>query len=93
MFVVHVIKLSRETNSFQDFSNRPILCRTVSDYSKTKASPFTAIKYFFMLRYYKFDTEVKSDYELQAYINEVSIYGTGENGGIGRVNIKTENMI
>ena len=46
-----------------------------------------------MLRYYKFDTEVKSDYELQAYINEVSIYGTGENGGIGRVNIKTENMI
>jgi len=35
--------------------------------------------------YYKFDAQVKSDYELQAYIKEVSIQGTGKNGGIGRI--------
>ena len=47
----------------------------------------------FLFRYYKFDTQVKGDYELQAYINELSVQGTGEDGGIGRVNIRTTNMI
>jgi len=47
----------------------------------------------FLFRYYKFDAQVRSDYELQAYINEVSIHGTGKNGGIGRVNIRTNNVI
>lgn len=47
----------------------------------------------FLFRYYKFDTHVKSDYELQAYINEVSIHGTGEDGGIGRVNDKQYDII
>ena len=48
----HVIKLSRETNSFQDFSNKAILCRTVPTILRpdmAKASPFTAIKYFLCL--------------------------------------------
>ena len=34
------------------------------------------------------DNDVKEDVELQAYLNEVSLNGTGQNGGIGRVNIK-----
>ena len=51
------------------------------------------MKHLFLFRYYKDDTEVEGDYELQAYINEVSIQGTGKNGGIGRVNIRTNNMI
>ena len=43
----------------------------------------------FLFRYYYFDGHVKGDLELQAYINELSASGTRENGGIGRVNIKT----
>jgi len=35
--------------------------------------------------YYKSDEDVKNDYELKAYINEVSIQGTGKDGGIGRI--------
>ncbi|KAL9957186.1 hypothetical protein ACROYT_G038793 [Oculina patagonica] len=35
--------------------------------------------------YYKVDADVKEDVELQAYLNEVSIEGTGPNGGIGRI--------
>jgi len=46
-----------------------------------------------MFRYYKSDEDVKNDYELKAYINEVSIQGTGKDGGIGRVNIKTNERI
>ena len=42
-----------------------------------------------MSRYYKEDKDVKEDVELQAYLNEVSLDGTGPNGGIGRVNMKT----
>ena len=40
-------------------------------------------------RYYKEDKDVTEDVELQAYLNEVSLNGTGPNGGIGRVNMKT----
>lgn len=40
-------------------------------------------------RYYKFDQHVKGDWELQAYVNELSSKGTGKTGGIGRVNIRT----
>ena len=43
-----------------------------------------------MSRYYKEDKEVTEDVELQAYLNEVSLDGTGPNGGIGRVNMKTK---
>ena len=32
---------------------------------------------------------MKEDVELQAYLNEVSLEGTGPNGGIGRVNMNT----
>ena len=39
-------------------------------------------------RYYKEDKDVKEDVELQAYLNELSLDGTGPNGGIGRVNMK-----
>lgn len=41
-----------------------------------------------MSRYYEEDKDVKEDVELQAYLNEVSLKGTGPNGGIGRVNMK-----
>ena len=41
-----------------------------------------------LFRYYDVDNDVKEDVELQAYLNEVSLNGTGQNGGIGRVNIK-----
>ena len=41
------------------------------------------------LRYYKWDLHVRADWELQAYINELSASGTGHNGGIGRVRIST----
>ena len=37
-------------------------------------------------RYYKQDKDVQKDAELQAYLNELSLDGTGPNGGIGRVN-------
>ena len=40
---------------------------------------------FSPFRYYKRDKDVKDDVELQAYLNEVSLSGTGPNGGIGRV--------
>ena len=40
-------------------------------------------------RYYKDDKDVKDDVELQAYLNEISLDGTGPNGGIGRVRMKT----
>ena len=43
----------------------------------------------FLFRYYKQDKDVKDDVELQAFLNEVSLSGTGPNGGIGRVNMKT----
>ena len=43
-------------------------------------------------RYYKEDKDVKEDVELQAYLNEVSLNGTGPNGGIGRVNMKTKHQ-
>lgn len=43
-------------------------------------------------RYYKEDQDVKEDLELQAYLNEVSLDGTGPNGGIGRVNTKTKHQ-
>ena len=42
-------------------------------------------------RYYKEDKDVKEDVELQAYFNEVSLNGTGPNGGIGMVNIWRKN--
>ncbi|XP_078378230.1 polyunsaturated fatty acid 5-lipoxygenase-like isoform X2 [Oculina patagonica] len=35
--------------------------------------------------YYKDDIDVQEDVELQAYLNEVSLNGTGPNGGIGRI--------
>ena len=37
------------------------------------------------VRYYRNDESVKEDVELQAYLNEVSLDGTGPNGGIGQV--------
>jgi len=43
-------------------------------------------------RYYKEDKDVREDVELQAYLNEVSLDGTGQNGGIGRVNMKTKHQ-
>ena len=43
----------------------------------------------FLFRYYKEDKDVQEDKELQAYLNELSLNGTGENGGIGRVNMNT----
>lgn len=43
-------------------------------------------------RYYKDDDDVAEDEELQAYINEVSLDGTGPNGGIGRVNMNIIDM-
>ena len=42
-------------------------------------------KDMFLFRYYKRDKDVQEDKELQAYLNELSLNGTGENGGIGRV--------
>ena len=42
-----------------------------------------------MSRYYKEDKDVTEDVELQAYLNEVSLNGTGPNGGLGRVSIAT----
>ena len=38
-------------------------------------------------RYYKDDKAVQEDKELEAFLNELSLNGTGENGGIGRVSI------
>ena len=38
-------------------------------------------------RYYKDDRAVQEDKELEAFLNELSLNGTGENGGIGRVSI------
>ncbi|KAJ7365963.1 hypothetical protein OS493_002702 [Desmophyllum pertusum] len=35
--------------------------------------------------YVKLDKDVEDDVEIQAYLNEVSLSGTGENGGIGRI--------
>jgi len=35
--------------------------------------------------YYKEDEDVTEDVELQAYLNEVSLNGTGPNGGLGRI--------
>jgi len=35
--------------------------------------------------YYKEDKDVQQDKELQAYLNELSLNGTGPNGGIGRI--------
>ncbi|KAJ7384832.1 hypothetical protein OS493_019509 [Desmophyllum pertusum] len=35
--------------------------------------------------YYEDDKDVKKDVELQAYLNEVSLNGTGPNGGIGQI--------
>ncbi|XP_078384528.1 polyunsaturated fatty acid 5-lipoxygenase-like [Oculina patagonica] len=35
--------------------------------------------------YYKWDTHVRGDWELQAYINELSASGSGPNGGIGKI--------
>lgn len=35
--------------------------------------------------YYRNDESVKEDVELQAYLNEVSLDGTGPNGGIGQI--------
>lgn len=35
--------------------------------------------------YYRSDQNVKEDVELQAYLNEVSLVGTGPNGGIGQI--------
>ena len=43
----------------------------------------------FLFRYYKQDKDVEEDVEIQAFLNEVSLSGTGPNGGIGRVNMKT----
>ena len=42
---------------------------------------------FLFLRYYDNDRDVQEDSELQAYANELSINGTGPNGGIGRVSV------
>jgi len=44
-------------------------------------------------RYYKEDEDVTEDVELQAYLNEVSLNGTGPNGGLGRVNMTTKKNI
>ena len=41
-----------------------------------------------MFRYYKEDKDVQEDEELQAYVNELSLNGTGPTGGIGGVNMK-----
>ncbi|KAM7429778.1 hypothetical protein ABFA07_019415 [Porites harrisoni] len=35
--------------------------------------------------YYKDDRDVQEDKELEAFLNELSLNGTGENGGIGRI--------
>ncbi|XP_078383880.1 polyunsaturated fatty acid 5-lipoxygenase-like isoform X2 [Oculina patagonica] len=35
--------------------------------------------------YYKRESDITGDWELQAYLNEVSSDGTGENGGIGKI--------
>ena len=37
-------------------------------------------------------TGVEDDKELQAYLNELSLNGTGPNGGIGRVNTKIQRV-
>lgn len=89
-------KLSRKTYFFHDFFKRPILYRAVWDFSLTcylLDSVFHCDKILFMFRYYKSDEDVTSDKELKAYINEVSIHGTGKNGGIGRVNIRTNETV
>ena len=41
----------------------------------------------FFFRYYKDDRAVQEDKEVEAFLNELSLNGTGENGGIGRVSI------
>lgn len=45
----------------------------------------TKFKFCDFCRYYRSDQNVKEDVELQAYLNEVSLDGTGPNGGIGQV--------
>ena len=42
---------------------------------------------FLSLRYYDTEKDVQEDMELQAYANELSINGTGPNGGIGKVTV------
>ena len=42
---------------------------------------------FLFFRYYKDDRAVQEDKELEDFLNELSLNGTGENGGIGRVSI------
>ena len=39
----------------------------------------------FSFSFYKRDKDVREDEELQAYVNELSIEGTGPNGGSGQV--------
>ena len=39
----------------------------------------------FFFRYYRRDKDVRDDKELQAFVNELSIDGTGPDGGSGQV--------
>ena len=40
---------------------------------------------FFNFRYYRLDSDVKEDQELQSFVNELSADGTGQDGGNGQV--------
>ena len=59
-----------------------------NDFLDIFVSPFNFHASKIVSRYYKEDKDVKEDVELQAYLNELSLDGTGPNGGIGRVNMK-----
>ena len=41
--------------------------------------------FLYFPRYYKCDGDVKDDFELQNFMNEVSADGTGNDGGLGNV--------
>ena len=46
---------------------------------------FHSVFFFLSPRYYKNDTDVKNDFELQNFMNEVSADGVGSDGGNGNV--------
>ena len=60
------------------------VCRTVRF---LQFSDFISIMRSIFSRYYKEDKDVTEDVELQTYVNEVSLNGSGPNGGLGRVNM------
>ena len=52
------------------------------------------LMFLYFPRYYKCDGDVKDDFELQNFMNEVSADGTGNDGGLGNVRfLSTESVL